>query len=198
MLFVLLFVGLPFAGVAIQAQDSQWASASLWITVFSDFYHAGSLVFGGGHVVLPLLQQTVGDALTHDQFLTGYAAAQAVPGPMFSLAAYLGAEVIPDMAFAGALIAILAIFLPGFLLVVGLYGAWEKLATRPKVAGAVMGINAAVVGLLLAALYAPVFVSAVKGPMDMALVILGFFLLHRVKVPIVALVAGFALIGVFL
>jgi len=186
-LFFLLFVWLPLL-----------ALSSHWVHIFSGFFQAGSLVFGGGHVVLPLLQQTIGDAVTTDRFLMGYAAAQAVPGPMFSLAAYLGAELSPENQIIGALIATTGVFLPGFLLVLSLQGAWESLAANQKVAGAAWGINAAVVGLLLSALYQPVFISAVFSPVEMALVILGFFALRTLNVPIVLLVSGFGVVGMFL
>lgn len=182
--FFILFVGLPILAVASQ-----------WVDIFSGFYQAGSLVFGGGHVVLPLLQQTIGDAVSTDRFLLGYAAAQAVPGPMFSLAAFLGAELSPNNQILGALIATVGVFLPGFLLVLSLQGAWESLASQQKVAGAAWGINAAVVGLLLSALYQPVFISSVSTPIEMALVILGFFALRIMNAPIVMLVFGFAAIG---
>ena len=160
-----------------------------------DFYSAGALVFGGGHVVLPLLEGFVGDAMSQDQFLTGYATAQAVPGPMFSLAAYLGAQLAPASPWLGAGVATLAIFLPGFLLVLALSDAWRALAARPAMAGAVAGINAAVVGLLLAALYQPVFLSAVAGPRDLALVVLGFLALRSGRVPLLALVVAMAVLG---
>ncbi|MCH9782668.1 MAG: chromate efflux transporter [Gammaproteobacteria bacterium] len=160
-----------------------------------DFYSAGALVFGGGHVVLPLLEGFVGDAMSQDQFLTGYATAQAVPGPMFSLAAYLGAQLAPASPWLGAGVATLAIFLPGFLLVLALSDAWRALAARPAMAGAVAGINAAVVGLLLAALYQPVFLSAVAGPRDLALVVLGFLALRSGRVPLLALVVVMAVLG---
>ena len=163
-----------------------------------DFYSAGALVFGGGHVVLPLLEGFVGDAMSQDQFLTGYATAQAVPGPMFSLAAYLGAQLVPASPWLGAGVATLAIFLPGFLLVLALSDAWRALAARPAMAGAVAGINAAVVGLLLAALYQPVFLSAVAGPRDLALVVLGFLALRSGRVPLLALVVAMAALGLIL
>lgn len=98
-----------------------------WAALFSAFYQTGSLVFGGGHVVLPLLQQALGETIAADRFLLGYAAAQAIPGPMFTLATFLGAELTPQMALPGALLATLAVFLPGFLLVLSLQGAWESL-----------------------------------------------------------------------
>ena len=183
--FAALFVALPL-----------FANFSTWFAMASDFYHSGSLVFGGGHVVLPLLQQTVGDTVTPDSFLTGYAAAQAVPGPMFTFATFLGADMAESSPLLGAVVATLAIFLPGFLLVISLQGAWESLAANPKVAGAIWGINAAVVGLLMSALYQPVFTSGVTKPLDMALVIIGFFVLRALKAPILLLVLGFIIFGI--
>ncbi|MGB1466238.1 MAG: chromate efflux transporter [Alcanivorax nanhaiticus] len=168
---------------------------ALW-GLWKEFYAAGSLVFGGGHVVLPLLQELVGGKLSPDQFLTGYAAAQAVPGPMFSLAAYLGAVLLPSSPWLGALTATLAIFLPGFLLVLGVMEGWQWLSSRPALAGAVAGINAAVVGLLLGALYQPVFVSAVHGLWDLLVVLAGFALLRSGKVPLWGMVLGMAGLGV--
>ncbi|WP_394248090.1 chromate efflux transporter [Vibrio profundi] len=182
--FVLLLIGLPLA-----------ASYSSSVALFSDFYQAGSLVFGGGHVVLPLLQNIVGDQLSQDAFLTGYAAAQAVPGPMFTFATYIGYELLPQAPIVGALLATLAVFLPGFLLLLGVLKNWQAIAGIPKVSGALVGVNAAVVGLLLAALYSPVFSSAVYSAVDIALVIVGFYLLKQVKLPIVYLVSFFALAG---
>ena len=183
-LFALLFVGAPLAG-----------SFAPPIELFAHFYSAGSLVFGGGHVVLPLLQQSLGDAVSTERFLVGYAAAQAIPGPMFTLATFLGAEMAPDQPLHGALLATAGVFLPGFLLVLGLRGAWEALASRPRIAGAAAGINASVVGLLLATLYQPVFISAVHGPREMAAVIAGFFFVRQLGAPIALVVVGFALLG---
>lgn len=164
-------------------------------SIFNDFYQSGSLVFGGGHVVLPLLQQNLAGAMSVDQFLTGYAAAQGMPGPMFSIATFLGAAIVPETPLAGALIATSAIFLPGFLLLVGLSGKWRQLAAQPRVSGAIWAINAAVVGLLLSALYQPVFVNAVTSTPAIALVVTGFFALNRLRIPIVVLVIAFAIIG---
>ncbi|WP_415898671.1 chromate efflux transporter [Neptuniibacter sp. QD48_11] len=183
-IFGLLFILMPL-----------FALVSDWAALFNAFYQAGSLVFGGGHVVLPLLQQTLGEAVDPDRFVVGYAAAQAIPGPMFTLATFLGADMQSNAALLGAIVATLAVFLPGFLLVLSLQGAWESLAAKPKIAGAVWGINAAVVGLLLSALYQPVFVTSVTSGLDMALVIIGFFTLQKFKPPILALVAGFAMAG---
>ncbi len=186
-LFLAVFVGEPLL-----------AQSPLWISIFSDFYQSGSLVFGGGHVVLPMLQQALGDAIDMDRFLLGYAAAQAVPGPMFSLSAFLGADLLVNSPLMGAFIATIAIFLPGFLLVLGFHGAWESLAAKPKVSAAVWGINASVVGLLMSALYQPVFTSAILNPVDMAAVVVGFFTLRTLKAPIMAVVLGFIAFGYFI
>ena len=180
--FSVLFVGLPFINAEL----------------FASFYQAGSLVFGGGHVVLPLLQQTVGEQISNDQFLTGYAAAQAVPGPMFTLATYLGATLLPAEPLTGELLATFGIFLPGFLLIYGLQNTWETLTQNPKVAGGAAAINAAVVGLLVSALYNPVFVSAVTQPLDLIIVVFGFLALRIMKLPMTALVVVMSAIGVLL
>ncbi len=174
LLFVLLFVGLPLLGGPIGQ-------------LIADFYRAGSLVFGGGHVVLPLLAESVGHSLNQQQFLTGYSLAQLVPGPMFTLATYLGAQLLPASPVGGALLATLALFLPGFLLLWAMGPCWQSWLARPRLAGAVAGTNAAVVGLLLAALYQPVWQSAVLAPTDLALAAVGFYLLRGLKLPILAL-----------
>lgn len=144
------------------------------------FWRAGSLVFGGGHVVLPLLEQSVVTPgwVSADRFLAGYGAAQAIPGPMFSLAAYLGAEASSGYpAWQGALVATLAIFTPGFLLLVALLPAWRRITAQPSALRAVAGVNAAVVGLLAAALYDPVWTSGVTGVADIAVAAVGLGLL---------------------
>ncbi|WP_429045526.1 chromate efflux transporter [Aeromonas hydrophila] len=174
LLFALLFVGLPLLGGPVGQ-------------LIADFYRAGSLVFGGGHVVLPLLAESVGHSLSEQQFLTGYSLAQLVPGPMFTLATYLGAQLLPATPVGGALLATLALFLPGFLLLWAMGPCWQSWLARPRLAGAVAGINAAVVGLLLAALYQPVWQSAVLVPTDLALAAIGFYLLRGLKLPILAL-----------
>jgi chromate transporter len=174
LLFAALFVGLPLLGGPIGQ-------------LVADFYRVGSLVFGGGHVVLPLLQESVGHGISQQQFLTGYSLAQLVPGPMFTLATYLGAQLLPDMPLVGALSATFAIFLPGFLLLWAVGPCWQQWLTQPRLAGAVTGINAAVVGLLLAALYQPVWQSAVLAPTDLALAAIGFYLLRVVTLPVLAL-----------
>ncbi len=185
LLFVGLLLGLPLL-----------AASSPLVELFGHFFQAGSLVFGGGHVVLPLLQNALGDSLSTDQFLTGYAAAQAVPGPMFTLATYLGYVLTPDMPVVGALTATLAVFLPGFLLLLGVLKNWSALAQRPKVAGAMQGVNACVVGLLLAALYQPVWNSTVHAPLDWAVLLIGFFLFKVLRLPLIGMVVSALLFGV--
>ncbi|HAS6156288.1 TPA: chromate efflux transporter [Vibrio vulnificus] len=165
------------------------------VRLFNEFYQAGSLVFGGGHVVLPLLQNIVGEQISQDAFLTGYAAAQAVPGPMFTFATYIGYVLHPSSPILGAIVATLAVFLPGFLLMLGVLKNWQLLAANPRVSGALQGVNAAVVGLLVAALYQPVFSSAVSSGLDVGLILIGFYLQKQIKVPILALVLFFMLSG---
>jgi chromate transporter len=156
------------------------------LAVFDSFYRAGSLVFGGGHVVLPLLQAEVVPPgwVTAEEFIAGYGAAQAVPGPLFTFAAYLGAVThqAPN-GWRGAAWALVAVFLPSFLLVVGALPFWELLRFRGAFQAALRGINAAVVGLLLAALYDPVWNSAIKGPADFGLALVAFGLLMFWRLP---------------
>jgi chromate transporter len=167
------------------------------IAVVDSFYRAGSLVFGGGHVVLPLLQAEVVPPgwVSNEQFLAGYGAAQAVPGPLFTFAAYLGAVMQPKPnGWTGAALALIAIFLPSFLLVVGALPFWDILRTRAAFQAALRGINAAVVGLLLAALYHPVWTSAIHAPADFALALAAFGLLALWSAP-PWLVVAFAAAG---
>ncbi|HIC8800061.1 chromate efflux transporter [Aeromonas veronii] len=185
LLFGILFIGLPLLGSPLGQ-------------LVADFYRAGSLVFGGGHVVLPLLQESVGHTLNEQQFLTGYSLAQLVPGPMFTLATYLGAQLQPEMPLIGALLATLALFAPGFLLLWAVGPCWQQWLAQPRLAGAVTGINAAVVGLLLAALYQPVWLSAVLAPTDLALAAIGFYLLRVLKLPVPAIAALLVMAAILL
>jgi len=153
---------------------------------FDSFYRAGSLVFGGGHVVLPLLQAEVVPPgwVSDDAFLAGYGAAQAVPGPLFTFAAYLGAVMGPQPnGWTGAAICLVAIFLPSFLLIFGALPFWEQLRTRPDAQAVLRGVNAAVVGILLAALYDPVWTAGIKSGTDFALGAAAFLLLYLWKTP---------------
>lgn len=173
-------------------------SGSHALAEFGSFYHSGALVFGGGHVVLPLLRaQVVPTGWVSDgDFLAGYGMAQALPGPLFSFAAYLGAASSGNPhGWTGGLLALAAIFLPAFLLVLGALPHWNRWRTQPSLRAALDGINAAVVGILLAALYNPIFLSSVHGPLDLALVLTAFALLMYWKVSPFWVVAPAALTG---
>ncbi len=160
-------------------------------TVFGAFFQAGALVFGGGHVVLPLLEETVVAPgwIAPEVFLAGYGAAQAIPGPLFSVAGYLGAQ-LPggNGGISGSALALIAIFLPGFLLVAGVLPLWQSIAARPAATRAIAGANAAVVGLLAAALYDPVFTGAVTNATDLAIGLIGFVLLAVWRLPALLIV----------
>jgi chromate transporter len=187
-LFCLLLFGLP----ALHALDGGF------VAMFDAFYRSGALVFGGGHVVLPLLQQaTVATGwVSANDFLAGYGAAQAVPGPLFTFASFLGWMAGgPGNHWSGAIVATAGIFLPGLLLVVAALPYWQALRTRSAMAAVLSGVNAAVVGLLASALYSPVWTSAVHGEADFAIAAIGFFLLARWKVPPLAVVVLCALAG---
>ena len=171
------------------------------IDLFAAFYRSGALVFGGGHVVLPLLREAfvapgwVGD----DAFLAGYGAAQAVPGPLFTFAAYLGFVVRPEPnGLAGAALGLVGIFLPGILILVGTLPFWDAFRVRPRAQAAMRGVNAAVVGLLGAALYNPVWVSSVRTPADFAVALVGFVLLVVWRAPPLVVVAVSAIGGIAL
>lgn len=176
-LFFVLLLGLPLLATA---------SGGHILALVSSFYRSGALVFGGGHVVLPLLQQAVVPPgwVSNDTFLAGYGAAQAVPGPLFTFAAYLGTVMGPlPNGWLGGLICLVAIYLPSFLLLIGILPFWDALRARYGVRSALMGVNAAVVGLLLAALYTPVWTSAIETPADFGLAIVAFLLLVMWRVP---------------
>ncbi|PEA52751.1 ChrA protein [Bacillus pseudomycoides] len=185
-LFFLLLILLPIL-----------RSFSHWIAMFDSFYRSGSLVFGGGHVVLPLLENEFvsNGYITKEQFLAGYGMTQAVPGPLFTFAAYIGT--IMD-GTAGATIATIAIFLPAFLLVVGVLPFWDALRRKPYVQGAMFGINAAVVGILLAAFYHPIWTSSVMQPTDFVVALLLFTMLAFWKMPPLVIVIIGAISGMIL
>ena len=168
------------------------------IALFHAFYSSGALVFGGGHVVLPLLRAaTVSTGWIDDNtFLAGYGAAQAVPGPLFTFSAYLGAVVKPEPHGAvGATIALLALFLPGLLLVISVLPFWNQLRSNAKTRALFAGVNASVVGILLAALYQPVWTSCVHEPFDFAVVLAAFLALVAWKAPPWIVVCAVAAIG---
>jgi chromate transporter len=189
--FVGLLLGLPLL---------RSVSPSQGLALFDSFYRVGSLVFGGGHVVLPMLQAEVVPAgwVTEAQFLAGYGAAQAIPGPLFTFSAYLGTVM---NGWAGAGIALIAMFLPSFLLVTGALPFWDTIRNRPRFQSVFQGINAAVVGILLAALYDPVWTKAIHTPYDFGLALAAFGLLMLWKLPPWAVVlfsaAGGAVISSF-
>jgi chromate transporter len=175
-LFVTILVILPMLRTMYPMQS---------LMLFDSFYRSGALVFGGGHVVLPLLQAEVVPAgwVSNDLFMAGYGLANAVPGPLFTFSAYLGAVSSQEPnGWSGALISLVAVFLPSFFLIIGALPFWEKLRSLPKIRQSMLGINAAVVGILLAALYNPVWTSAIFSPRDFALAMVGFLLLEFWKV----------------
>ncbi|MFG3598057.1 chromate efflux transporter [Bradyrhizobium sp. RDI18] len=176
-LFAILFLVTPLVTAKTGSQG---------LALFDAFYRSGALVFGGGHVVLPLLQAEVVTPgwVSNEDFLAGYGMAQAVPGPLFTFAAYLGAVAEPaPNGLAGASIALIALSLPGLLLVYGMLPFWDALRLHPKAQAAMRGTNAAVVGILGAALYNPVWTSAVLTPRDFAVALAGFLLLTVWKLP---------------
>jgi chromate transporter len=188
-LFLALLLGLPLLAAVFPNQTLAMVDA---------FYRAGSLVFGGGHVVLPLLQAEVVPTgwVDNDAFLAGYGATQAVPGPLFTFAAFLGASMNQaPTGWLGGLICLLAIFAPSFLLVVGALPFWEHLRRNLRTQAALLGINAAVVGLLLAALYQPVWTSAIHGPQDFGLVLVALVALMFWKLPPWLVVLGSGVLG---
>ncbi|MBP5968030.1 chromate efflux transporter [Pseudomonas iridis] len=188
-LFLLLLVALPLLAERVTDQSLAMVDA---------FYRSGSLVFGGGHVVLPLLQAEVVPSgwVNNETFLAGYGAAQAVPGPLFTFAAFLGASMsVPPSGWAGAMICLLAIFAPAFLLVVGALPFWEHLRRSVRAQAALAGVNAAVVGLLLAALYQPVWTSAVLKPQDFGLALVALMALMVWKLPAWLVVIGTGVAG---
>ena len=188
--FTVLLVGLPIAAAVSSAPTLAMVEA---------FYRAGALVFGGGHVVLPLLQASVVEPgwVSEHVFLSGYGAAQAVPGPLFTFAAYLGAAMA---GWTGAALCLVAIFLPGLLLVLGVLPFWASLGRGTLVPAGLRGVNAAVVGVLLGALYDPVWVAGIGGPAEFALALTAFALLVIWKAPswlavLVSAAGGAALFG---
>lgn len=186
-LFALLLAGLPLLAAALQNPGLGLASV---------FYRTGALVFGGGHVVLPLLEREIVDRgwLGQDSFLAGYGVIQALPGPLFAFAGYVGAaQRYGPSGLVGGLIALFAIFLPSLLLVTGVLPFWERLKCQPWAQGAAAGVGAVVVGLLAATLWNPVLTSAVHRPTDWALVAAAFVFLQVAKLPPWLVVIGFAL-----
>lgn len=188
--FGLLLAALPIVAALVRSPA---------VSLFDAFVRSGSLVFGGGHVVLPLLEAEVVDPgwVSPDAFLAGYSAAQAVPGPLFTFAGYLGALADPGPGgTAGAAIALAGIFLPGFLILIGILPFWDSLRRRPAAQGFIRGASAAVVGILAAALYDPVFTTAIVDPAGFALAVACFVLLIVAKAPPWAIVLLGAAAGI--
>jgi chromate transporter len=190
--FFILLIGLP----VLQALNG-----SPGVALFDAFYRSGALVFGGGHVVLPLLREAfvARGWVSDDAFLAGYGAAQAVPGPLFTFAAYLGAVVKPSPhGVAGAALGLFGIFLPGILILLGALPFWDSFRTRIEAQSVMRGVNAAVVGLLGAALYNPLWTSSVKMPGDFGVALVGFVLLSVWRAPPLVVVIVSALGGIAL
>lgn len=171
-----------FFGLLIILPVIREVTDSYWISMIDSFYRSGSLVFGGGHVVLPLLEQEFvsNGWIGEENFLAGYGATQAVPGPLFTFAAYIGAVM---NGWQGGLVATVAIFLPAFLLVVGTLPFWDHLRNQSKILGVIKGVNAAVVGILISALYFPIWTHSILSPMDFALAAVLFSMLAFWKWP---------------
>jgi len=184
--FFILLLGLPLMADLFQISA---------VEIFDSFYRAGSLVFGGGHVVLPLLSTETAGTISEDVFLTGYAAAQSLPGPLFTFASYLGAVMgTGDQAVLFSCVALIAIFAPAFLLIFGVLPVWDHVKENPVFAKALKGVNASVVGLLAATLYSPLWTSSMTGPIDMTCAVVLFTALVFLKLPpwLVVILGGVA------
>ncbi|MDR7001141.1 chromate transporter [Neobacillus niacini] len=189
-----------FFGLLILLPILREVSTTHLLAFFDSFYRSGALVFGGGHVVLPLLEKEFVPQgwISKESFLAGYGAAQAVPGPLFTFAAYLGAVM---NGWKGAILATIAIFLPAFLLIIGTMPFWDRLRRNPKLKGAMLAVNGAVVGILIAAFYTPIWTSGIQSPKDFALGSILFSLLVILKLPpwviVAAGVAGGMMMSLF-
>ena len=174
---LVLFISLLFLLPVIRE-----VTGSYWVAMFDSFYRSGALVFGGGHVVLPLLEQELVPSgwISEEAFLAGYGATQAVPGPLFTFAAYLGTVM---KGWQGGLVATVAVFLPAFLLIIGALPFWDSVRNNPKITGAIMGVNASVIGILISAFYFPIWTSSILAPVDFALAAILFCMLTYWKLP---------------
>lgn len=171
-----------FVGLLVVLPLLKEITGSYWVAMFDSFYRSGSFVFGGGHVVLPLLEKEFVPTgwMSEEAFLAGYGVTQAVPGPLFTFAAYLGTVM---NGWQGGVVATVAIFLPAFLLVIGALPFWDQLRNHPKITGVIMGMNAAVIGILIAALYSPIWTSSILEVKDFALAVILFSMLSYWKLP---------------
>ncbi|WP_338751251.1 chromate efflux transporter [Bacillus sp. FJAT-52991] len=183
------FAWVLFFGLLILLPLGRDSVNHMFYSMFDTFFRAGSMVFGGGHVVMPMLEREVVPSgwMTEEAFLAGYGMAQAVPGPLFTLASYLGTVI---SGVSGGLLATVAIFMPSFLLLIGTLPFWGWLRGKSYFSAALIGINSAVVGILLAALYDPVFTSAVKNSLDLALVLIVYVAIAVWKLPVWKIVLG--------
>ncbi|WP_339263801.1 chromate transporter [Solibacillus sp. FSL W7-1472] len=171
-----------FVGLLVVLPLLKEMTGSYWVAMFDSFYRSGSFVFGGGHVVLPLLEKEFVPTgwMSEEAFLAGYGVTQAVPGPLFTFAAYLGTVM---NGWQGGVVATVAIFLPAFLLVIGALPFWDQLRNHPKITGVIMDMNAAVIGILIAALYSPIWTSSILEVKDFALAVVLFSMLAYWKMP---------------
>ncbi|WNL30090.1 chromate efflux transporter [Aliarcobacter cryaerophilus] len=174
-IFFILLIFLPF-----------FANQDKLLSLFNSFYQVGSFVFGGGHVVLPLIKSNIN--IDENSFLVAYSLAQAVPGPMFTIASYIGVVAFEESPFLGALISTFAIFLPGFLLILAFYKSFESYSTNPTISKIVMGINASVVAILFSVLVTIVIPSGILNIYDLIFAILGFFMIRKFKISILLLI----------
>lgn len=186
-----------FVGLLVVLPLLKEITGSYWVAMFDSFYRSGSFVFGGGHVVLPLLEKEFVPTgwMSEEAFLAGYGVTQAVPGPLFTFAAYLGTVM---NGWQGGVVATVAIFLPAFLLVIGALPFWDQLRNHPKITGAIMGMNAAVIGILIAALYSPIWMSSILEVKDFALAVVLFSMLAYWKLPPWIVVVTGAVLGLVL
>lgn len=162
---------------------SEWLDSNAYLELFAGAYQAGALVFGGGHVVLPLLETkfVAPDLINPEQFLAGYSLAQAIPGPLFTFASYLGALFPGIPPIWGAILASIGIFLPGYLLVIGLLPYWQSICESPKLKAAIQGINSSVIGLLIATFISPVVTHSIHSITDISLALVLFICLYFAK-----------------
>ena len=182
-----LFLTLLFLAFTFEYKDEV-------LNLFFDFYKSGSFVFGGGHVVLPLLQENLGNQVSNETFLVAYSLAQTIPGPMFTIATYLGADILKESPFIGAMIATFGIFLGGFLLILAFYKSFESFSKNPKLAKIIIAINASVVALLFATLCDTIIPNAIHNLSDIFIVIIGFVGIKYFKMNIFYVISVFVLI----
>lgn len=183
LIFFILLIFLPF-----------FANAGKLLALFNSFYQVGSLVFGGGHVVLPLIKSNIN--IDENSFLVAYSLAQAVPGPMFTIASYIGAVAFEESPFLGAIVATIAIFLPGFLLILSFYKSFESYSKNPIIAKIVIGINASVVAILFSVLITIVTPSGILNIYDLIFAILGFFVIRKFKISVLVFILFYCGYGV--